>query len=256
VRTPLFAANWKMHKTGGEAVRFAEALRREWTGAPAAEVMIAPPFTALGALREALAGTPVVLAAQNVHPEAQGAFTGEVSVAMLVDAGCRAVILGHSERRGLFGETDDFVARKLAASLAGGLRAIVCVGETLSEREAGRTLEVVGAQLDGSLAPLDAARSDEIAIAYEPVWAIGTGRTATPEIAQEAHAFIRERLAKRIGAAATRVRILYGGSVKPDNVSELLARPDVDGALVGGASLDPRAFWAILRDGSRRKGSP
>jgi triosephosphate isomerase len=164
------------------------------------------------------------------------------------------VILGHSERRALFGESDAFVARKLAAALAGGLRAIVCVGETLAEREAARTFEVVGAQLDGSLATLTAERADEVAIAYEPVWAIGTGRTATPEIAEQAHAFIRERLAKRIGAAAARTRILYGGSVRPDNVAELLAQRDVNGALVGGASLDPRGFWAILQNGSRRGG--
>ncbi len=243
-----------MHKTAGEAVRFAEELRRAWTEDPAAEVVVAPPFTALPALRDALAGTPVLLAAQNVHPEPQGAFTGEISVAMLVDAGCRAVILGHSERRALYGETDAFVARKLAAALAGGLRAIVCVGETHAEREAGRTLEVIGAQLEDSLAPLEPERADDVAIAYEPVWAIGTGRTATPEIAEEAHAFIRERLAKRFGPVARRTRILYGGSVKPENVADLMAQPDVDGALVGGASLDPRAFWAILRDGSRRKG--
>jgi triosephosphate isomerase len=251
--TPLFAANWKMHKTVGEAVRFAQELRRLWTEEPRAEVVVAAPFTALAALRGALAGTPVVLAAQNVHPEPQGAFTGEVSVAMLVDVGCRAVILGHSERRALFGETDDFVARKLGAALAGGLRPIVCVGETLAEREAGRTFEVLGAQLEGSLAPLAPERASEVALAYEPVWAIGTGRTATPETAQEAHAFLRERLAKRIGARAASVRILYGGSVKPENVAELLARPDVDGALVGGASLDAASFWAILRDGSRQK---
>jgi triosephosphate isomerase len=251
--TPLFAANWKMHKTVGEALRFAGELRRAWTEDPGAEVVVAAPFTALAALRDAFAGTPVGLAAQNVHPEPEGAFTGEVSVAMLVDVGCRAVILGHSERRALFGETDAFVARKLAAALAGGLRPIVCVGETLAEREAGRTFEVLAAELEASLAPLGPERADEVALAYEPVWAIGTGRTASPETAQEAHAFLRERLAKRIGAAAARVRILYGGSVKPENAAELLARPDVDGALVGGASLDPRSFWAILRNGSRQK---
>ncbi len=250
MRAPVIAANWKMHKTIGEARAFADAFRRLAGAGPRCEIVVAAPFTALSALRDAFAGTPIAVAAQNVHPEPAGAFTGEISVAMLVDAGCRWVILGHSERRALFGETDAFVARKLAAALAARLRPIVCVGESLAEREAGRTFDVVGAQLDGSLAGVTPEQASGLVVAYEPVWAIGTGRTATPEIAQQVHAFARQRLAQRFGAdAAAAIRIQYGGSVKPDNSAALLGQPDIDGALVGGASLDPESFWAIIRNG-------
>ena len=250
MRLPVFAANWKMHKTLGEARSYAEAFRRLVGRAPGCEVVIAGPFPALAALRDAFAGTPVAVAAQNVHPEPQGAYTGEVSVPMLVDAGCRWVILGHSERRTLFGEGDALVARKLGAALAARLRPIVCVGESLAEREADRTVEVVGGQLAGSLAGVPAERASDLVLAYEPVWAIGTGKTATPEIAQEVHAFARDWLAKRFGAeVAAAIRIQYGGSVKPDNSAALMRQPDIDGALVGGASLDPASFWAIIRDG-------
>jgi triosephosphate isomerase len=236
-----------MHKEVSEALRFVEDLSPKVQDLDGIDVVIAAPFTALDALKAALAGTPLALGAQNVHPEPQGAFTGEISVPMLQDVGCSYVIVGHSERRALFGETSEFVARKAAAALAGGLRPIVCVGERLEEREAGQTFDVVGAQLDGSLEAIDRAQAEEVIVAYEPVWAIGTGRTATPEIAQEVHGFIRERLHGRFGDAAARMRIQYGGSVKPDNVYELMAQPDIDGALVGGASLDPASFYAIIR---------
>jgi triosephosphate isomerase (TIM) len=247
VRIPIIAANWKMFKNTGDARRFVQDFLYKLRDASHAQVVIAPPFTALEAVRGALAGSSVRLAAQNVHPEPQGAFTGEVSAAMLVDAGCSHVIVGHSERRQLFGDTDEFVARKVAAAQQAGLRPIVCVGETLAEREGGRTAEVVQRQIDGSLASADRARAADLIVAYEPVWAIGTGRTATPQMAQEAHALIRKRLAERFGSAADAIRILYGGSVKPDNARTLLAEPDIDGALVGGASLDPESFYAIVR---------
>ncbi len=254
MRLPVFAANWKMHKSIGEAKSFAEAFRRLVGRAPGCEVVVAGPFTALAALRDSFAGTPVAVAGQNVHGEPHGAYTGEISVPMLIDAGCRWVIVGHSERRALFGESDALIARKLAAALAARLRPIVCVGEALAEREAGRTFDVVGAQLEGSLAAVPAERASDLVLAYEPVWAIGTGHTATPEIAQEVHAFARGWLSKRFGAdAAAAIRIQYGGSVKPDNSAALLRQPDIDGALVGGASLDPASFWAIIRDGLSRE---
>jgi triosephosphate isomerase len=244
-RRRFLAANWKMHKTIAESVAFATDFLPLVKGAPA-EIAIAPPFTALAALGEALAGSNVALAAQNVHDEAKGAFTGEVAPSMLVDAGCAWAIVGHSERRALFGETDAFIARKAAALFAAGLRPIVCVGETLAEREAGRTFAVLETQLAGSLASVPAARAAELVIAYEPVWAIGTGRTATPEMAQESHATIRGWLRGRFAAAADAIRIQYGGSVKPENAAELMAQPDVDGALVGGASLEPASFARIV----------
>lgn len=238
-----------MHKTAGEAADFAAAFVPLVEGAEGVDVVLAPPFTALDRLGRALAGSGVELAAQNVSPEPKGAFTGEISTAMLADLGCRYAIVGHSERRTLFGESDGFVARKAAALFGAGLLPIVCVGESLEEREAGRTNEVVGAQIDGSLAEVPADRAAEVVVAYEPIWAIGTGRTATPEMAQEVHAFVRERLGKRFGDAAGAIRIQYGGSVKPDNVDALMAQPDIDGALVGGASLDPKDFARIVRFG-------
>jgi triosephosphate isomerase len=248
LRRPILAANWKMHKDVGEARAFVEAFLPRVAGVHAVEVVIAPPFTALDAVHRALAGSPVALAAQNVHPEEKGAFTGEVSAGMLRDLGCAYTIVGHSERRSLFGESSALVARKAAALFARGILPIVCVGETLEEREARRTFEVIGRQLEESLAQVPDARAAEVVIAYEPVWAIGTGRTATPEIAQEAHAFVRERLAARFGpAAAQQIRIQYGGSVKPDNVYALMAQQDIDGALVGGASLEPESFARIVQ---------
>ena len=246
MRRRFLAANWKMHKTTGEAADFAKAFLPRVAEVEAHEIAIAPPFTALAVLGRALEGSGVALAAQNVHDEPRGAFTGEVSPGMLAELGCRYVIVGHSERRQLFGESDAFVARKAAAVFANGLRPIVCVGETLAEREAGRTLGVLESQLAGSLARIPGERAAELVVAYEPVWAIGTGRTATPAMAQEAHAAIRTWLRGAFPRAADRIRIQYGGSVKPQNAAELLAQPDVDGALVGGASLEPASFAAIV----------
>jgi len=247
VRKPILAANWKMHKTIGEAVAFAKAFAPLVADVTGAEIVIAPPFPALAAVGAALRGTHVLLAAQNVHPEKQGAFTGEVSPPMLVDLGCAYAIVGHSERRHIFGEASAFVARKAAALLAHGVRPIVCVGETLEEREAKRTFAVLEEQLRGSLAEVAIEQAADVVIAYEPVWAIGTGRTATPAIAQEAHAMIRSWLQTSFGAAGDAMRIQYGGSVKPDNVAVLMAEPDIDGALVGGASLDAASFAGIVR---------
>jgi triosephosphate isomerase len=247
VRQPILAANWKMHKTVGEAQAFVRAFLPLIPSLGDRDVVIAPPSLQLAAVAEALKGSPVAWAAQNVHPEEKGAFTGEVSSSMLADLGCAYTIVGHSERRALFGETSEFVARKAEALLAHGIRPIVCVGETLEERESERTFEVVGQQLDESLSRIPDDQADVVVVAYEPVWAIGTGRTATPEMAQEVHGFIRESLGKRFGAAGAAIRIQYGGSVKPDNAAALMAQPDIDGALVGGASLEPDSFAAIVR---------
>jgi len=252
VRRRLLAANWKMHKTVAEAVAFAEDFLPRIAGQEVHEIAIAPPFTALGALGRALEGSGVRLAAQNVHDQAKGAFTGEISPAMLAELGCTYAVVGHSERRQLFGESNEFVGRKAAALLAHGIRPIVCVGETLEEREAEHTFAVLETQLSGSLALLSQEQPAELVIAYEPVWAIGTGRTATPAMAQHAHAMIRRWLHGRFGSAAESVRIQYGGSVKPDNAAELLAQADIDGALVGGASLEPDSFARIVHcDGTR-----
>ena len=245
MRKPILAANWKMHKTTGEAQAFVDAFLPLVADADA-DVVLAPAFGALHCVGQALGGSNVALAAQNVNPEEKGAFTGEISPGMLVDLGCRYGIVGHSERRALYGETSDFVAKKAHALLAAGIRPIVCVGETIEEREADRVEEVVGGQLAGSLAGLDASAADEIVVAYEPVWAIGTGKTATPEIAQDVHGFIRSKLAEQFGDGAEAIRIQYGGSVKPDNVAELMAKPDIDGGLVGGASLEPESFASIV----------
>jgi triosephosphate isomerase len=246
MRRPIITANWKMHMDRGAARGFVSAFLPHIEGSEGVEIVIAPPFPLLDCLQSALAGSRVALAAQNVHPEARGAFTGEVSTGMLADLGCRYAIIGHSERRALFGETDAFIAAKAAALLAADLLPIVCIGETLAEREADRTFAVLGAQLGGSLAAVPQERAAEIVVAYEPVWAIGTGRTATSEIAQEAHSFVRERLCQQFGGAGEAIRIQYGGSVKPDNVNALMSQPDIDGALVGGASLDPDSFSKIV----------
>jgi len=248
MRRPVIAANWKMHKIRAEAVAFVHSLRKHSDIGRHVDVVIAPSFPLLESVRAALDGSAIALAAQNVHSEPGGAFTGEVSAPMLANAGCRYVIVGHSERRALFHESSADVAAKLAAVQHQAMTPILCVGETLEEREAGRTETILAAQLEGSLAQLDPARATEVVLAYEPVWAIGTGRTATPEQAQSAHAFLRERLASLLGnGAAEAIRIQYGGSVKPENAGQLLSRPDIDGALVGGASLDAESFFAILR---------
>ena len=245
MRRPIIAANWKMHKSRPEARAFVSEFASLIQGTEGTDIVLAPPFTALPALAESLrqlAGH-VELAAQNVHPEPTGAFTGEISIPMLEEIGCQRCIVGHSERRSLFGEDDDFVAAKVQALQAAGISPIVCVGESLAEREADQTLNVIENQLAGSLT----GASEELVIAYEPVWALGTGKTATPELAQEVHALIRERLRGQFSAAGDEIRIQYGGSVKPENAAELIAQPDIDGALVGGASLDPESFSAIIR---------
>jgi triosephosphate isomerase len=249
MRTPLIAGNWKMHKTVAEAVELARSLVPLVDAVEGVEVAVAPPYTALHAVGKLLrAGAAVNLAAQNVHEEEHGAFTGEVSVSMLQDVGVSMVILGHSERRQYFGETDQAVGRKAAKVVAGGLVPIVCVGESLEQREAGEAFRVVERQLRAALEPLHGAELEQVVVAYEPVWAIGTGRTATKEQVQEMHAHIRRLLAEIAGLdQAQNERILYGGSVKPANIAELMDQPDVDGALVGGASLDAETFASIVR---------
>ena len=247
-RKPVIAANWKMFKTRSEARRTCVRLRRLVGDYSQVEVVVCPPFTALETACEALQGSAIGLGAQNVHWEPEGAFTGEISIEMLVDAGCRYVILGHSERRQLAGETDRRIRRKLKRVLFSQLTPILCVGETLEERESGRVREVILGQLERALAGLTAPQVSHIILAYEPVWAIGTGRTATPEIAQEVHYLIRAWLGQRFSPEAPgRVRILYGGSVKPDNVVELMKQDDIDGALVGGASLEAASFAKLVR---------
>lgn len=248
MRRPLLVANWKMHKSAVEAETFAAALLPLLPRQAGAELAIAPPFTGLAALGRALRGSTVLLAAQNANPAEAGAFTGEVAPAMLAELGCRYVIAGHSERRGLYGESDDFVAAKVCALLAAGLRPIVCVGESLEVRQSGDAAGVVCRQLQSSLAGVPAELAAEIAVAYEPVWAIGTGETATPQAAQQMHAALRGKLRDIFGAAAEAIRIQYGGSVKPGNAAALLAQPDIDGALVGGASLNPESFAALAAE--------
>jgi triosephosphate isomerase len=248
-RRPLVAGNWKMFHGGPTGVALAEAVGRLAPEVRHVDLVIAPPFTALAACAHETADKYVGVAGQNLYPRPSGAFTGEVSAAMLVECGCEWVIVGHSERRQIFGESDAFVAEKVAAALEAGLTPIVCVGETLAEREAGRTLEIVERQVRAFFDVI-AAVDRAVAIAYEPVWAIGTGKNAGPAEAQEVHAAVRGWLGKaasRGAALAARTRILYGGSVKPDNANDLLAAPDVDGALVGGASLDAASFGAIAR---------
>jgi triosephosphate isomerase len=246
MRKTLIAGNWKMFKTAGAGAALAREIAAGLRpGGP--EVIVFPPATALHAVAEAVQGTPVKVGGQNMHFAREGAFTGEVSALMLKDAGCTHVLLGHSERRHVFGEDDEMVAKKTRAAADAGLVPVVCVGETLPEREGRRTLEVVERQLERALRQVSADEAGRLAVAYEPVWAIGTGQVATPEQAQEVHAFIRKRLAVSHGdPVAGATRILYGGSVKPDNIAGLLALPDVDGALVGGASLDAAPFLKIV----------
>lgn len=249
MRTPLLAGNWKMHKTVAEAVELVEALlqRVEQGYSSDREVVICPPFTALYPLAPLLAESVIALGAQNMYPAEQGAFTGEISPLMLKEIGCRYVILGHSERRQLFGENDALINRKVRAAVAHGLTPILCVGETKPQRDAGQAETVTLAQLRAGLEGLSAEQLRSVVVAYEPVWAIGTGDTATPADAQAMHAAIRAALAEGWGAAvAEAVRVLYGGSVKPDNIDALMAQPDIDGALVGGASLVADQFVRIV----------
>jgi triosephosphate isomerase len=247
LRKPLVVGNWKLYKTVAEARALASGLRQRLSADAAVETAVAPVFTALLAVREALAGSSIALCAQDAYWEPQGAFTGEVSAALLKDVGCSYVIVGHSERRALFGETDEHVRRKAEAVLQTDLTPIVCVGESLAQREAGESTAHVLRQVAAALAGLPEPSVTRLVIAYEPIWAIGTGRTAQPSDAQEMQAQIRQLVAERYGrSAAERMRILYGGSVKPDNARGLLAEPDVDGALVGGASLEIESFAAIV----------
>jgi triosephosphate isomerase len=253
MRKKLYAGNWKMNLTANEGRALIAELRRDLDPDAAVlmrdrEVLVAPPFLTIPAVAQALAGSSILLGAQNAHFEDKGAFTGEVSAAMLKAFGVTHVILGHSERRHIFGETDDLVGRRVAGAIANRVTAILCVGETLEERDGGRTLEVVLRQLQAGLAGAKGEDSDRVIIAYEPVWAIGTGRTATPEQAQQVHASIREALADHFSRPATdSIRILYGGSVTADNIDSLVVKPDIDGALVGGASLKADSFSRIVR---------
>lgn len=250
LRRPLIAGNWKMHEGGPGGLDLAVACVALAKEAPGVDIVIAPPFTLLAAAASVAEDTPLSLAAQNIHFEPNGAFTGEVSAEMVAEAGCSWVIIGHSERRTLFGETDELVAQKVDAARRAGLRPIVCVGESLDEREAGKTEQVVRRQVaavSALLATGPLANGMPAAVAYEPVWAIGTGKTATPEQAQEVHAWIRGWLGEVSTELADLTRVLYGGSVKPDNAAELLTQPDIDGALIGGASLKADSFSAIAR---------
>jgi len=256
MRKKIVAANWKMNMTQAESASFVETFLRELGESQEVEVVLVPPFTAIAKVNEAL-GTAqnVKVGAQNMYWERSGAFTGEISSAMLRDLFVRYVVLGHSERRMMFGETDEVVNRKVRCAHEATLRPIVCVGETLEQRERGEVEKVLGSQLRGSLAELSAKELNETVIAYEPVWAIGTGKTATTAQAQEAHAFIRRTLGEISDAAtAGRMRIQYGGSVKPENARSLMSEPDIDGALVGGASLDPRSFAQIVKGAMAHEG--
>jgi len=249
MRTRVIAGNWKMYKSAREAVAFVKELRTTLAETADVTIIVAPTFVALHPVAEALHGSNIQVAAQDLHWEREGAFTGEVSAAMIKDAGAAYVIIGHSERRRLFGETDRTVNRRIGAAVAAGLTPIVCVGETLEEREKNETLAVLDRQIKDGLDGFTGEQVAAMIIAYEPVWAIGTGRNATAAQAEQAHAHIRARLRQWFGAgAADRCRILYGGSVKPDNVAELVREPDVDGGLVGGASLDVKGFTALVRN--------
>jgi triosephosphate isomerase (TIM) len=255
MRKKIVAANWKMNMTQAEAASFVETLQRELADKTDVEVVIIPPFTAIAKVTEALGGSEQIkVGAQNMYWEKGGAFTGEISAAMLRDLFVRYVVLGHSERRQLLGETDEIVNRKVRAAHEASLRPIVCIGETLEQRERGQVEKVLGTQIRGSLAGLGAKELNDTVVAYEPVWAIGTGRTPTPEQAQEAHAFVRRMLAEISDeSTANKIRIQYGGSVKPDNARTLMSQPDIDGALVGGASLDPRSFAEIIRGAEEKE---
>ncbi|MDA8227005.1 MAG: triose-phosphate isomerase [Desulfitobacterium hafniense] len=248
MRTPIIAGNWKMHKTVAEAVTLVNELKPQVAGVNGVEVVVCPTFTALDAVAKAIEGTNIALGAQNMYWEEKGAFTGEISPVMLKEIGCKYVILGHSERRQFFGETDETVNKKVKAAFAHGLIPIMCVGELLEEREAGVTEKVVKTQTEGGLAGLSPDLVKQIVIAYEPVWAIGTGKTASSQDAQQVIAYIRQVVAGLYGPeVAAEVRIQYGGSVKADNSGELMAQPDIDGALVGGAALEAGSFGGIVR---------
>lgn len=247
-RMPFIAGNWKMNKTVNEAIDLVRELKAFLSGVKGVEVAVAPPFTALYAVRKELEGSSILLAAQNLYWEEKGAFTGEVSPVMLKEVGCHYVIIGHSERRQFFGETDETVNRRIKAALAHGLKVIFCIGETLKEREEGKTFSVIGRQADGGLKGLGPQGMKGVTVAYEPVWAIGTGKTATPDQAEEVHRYIRGRLKELYSQGISEeIRIQYGGSVTPENIKGLMAQPNIDGALVGGASLKGESFSKIVR---------
>jgi len=246
-RLPLLAGNWKMYKTASEAVTLVEALKKSCAGISDREILVCPPATALFAVKEVVKGSNIKLGSQNLHWEAQGAFTGELSGPMLKEAGCGYAVIGHSERRQYFAETDETVNKRMKAAFANGIVPIVCVGETLQERENGSAFKVVERQIKNGLAGIGGDDALRVVIAYEPVWAIGTGKTATPQQAQEIHAFIRGLLSEIGKKMAEKVRILYGGSIKPDNVDTLMAQADIDGGLVGGASLKAEDFSRIVK---------
>ena len=249
---PLIVANWKMHKTIPEAVKFAKQLKKEFPEPGDVDIVIAPPFTALRSVMEVLKDSPIHISAQNMHWEEKGAYTGEISAAMLVDAGCEFVIIGHSERRTLFGETDRMLNRKIHAALKSGLKPIFCIGETLEERESGTAFEVIQKQIKEGLNNITSDDIKRAAFAYEPIWAIGTGKTATPLQAQEAHRFIRETIADDLEYAhVSETAIIYGGSVNPENTGSLMNQPDINGALVGGAGLDFGSFVDIIKISKR-----
>jgi len=248
MRKPMIAGNWKMNKTLSEAVDFVRQLKALVADVRDIEIIVAPPFTALHAISREIEGSTIELAAQDVFWEASGAYTGEISPIMLKDVGCRYVIIGHSERRQYFGETNESVQKKIKASLAMGLHPIICVGEALEEREAGRTFDMVKNQVIQCLEGFSPDEMKRMSVAYEPIWAIGTGKTATPQQAEEVHAFIREQLGQITNRQVSEeVRIQYGGSVNPDNISDLMVQPDIDGALVGGASLKAESFSRIVK---------
>ena len=248
MRRPIIAGNWKMFKTLGETRAFFDAVIPEIQNVEHCDIVVAPPFTALAVAVEEAEGTRVAISAQDVHWKTEGPFTGEISAPMLADVGCEYTIVGHSERRQYFGETDESVDKKVRAVIGAGLQAIVCVGETLTERDVGQAVEVVRRQVYNGIGRLTEPNLSNIIVAYEPVWAIGTGRTATPEVAAEMHSEIRKIIADIYSAAAAdAIRILYGGSVKIENISALMSKEEIDGALVGGASLDPASFVAIIK---------
>ena len=247
-RLPFIAGNWKMNKTVGEALDLVRELKGAVSGVKEVEVAVAPPFTSLYAVHKELEGSSIRLVAQNLYWEEKGAFTGEISPLMLKEVGCQYVIIGHSERRQFFGESDETVNRRIKAALAQGLRVIFCVGETLRDREEGKTFPLIEKQMEGGLKGLEGRGMGEMVVAYEPVWAIGTGKTATPEQAEEVHRFIRGKIQKLYSREVSeKIRIQYGGSVTPENIRSLMNQPDVDGALVGGASLKAESFSKIVR---------
>ncbi|OGR67339.1 MAG: triose-phosphate isomerase [Elusimicrobia bacterium GWC2_61_19] len=246
-RTPMIAGNWKMHLTAKEAADLAAAIKKGLDPDLKHEVLLAPTFTNLHAVKAVLAGSKIILSSQDVAWEEKGAFTGAVSPSQLIDAGCTAAIIGHSERRKVFLETDEMINKKMKAAIKASLIPVLCIGETLEERESQKTYRVLETQLNGAFAGITAAEASKVVIAYEPVWAIGTGKTATPDQAQDAHVFVRKQMERIYGKPyAEAVRVLYGGSVKADNVDELMAQPDIDGALVGGESLKADKFLRVI----------